>query len=72
MFENMAYDDFKAALNPKAQGSWNLHEVHRTDMDFFVLQSSATGILGNAAKPTTPPATPTKTPSQNTESPKAC
>jgi hypothetical protein len=50
MFENMTYEDFNAALRPKFQGSWNLHEVLPTDMDFFLLLSSATGILGNRSQ----------------------
>ncbi|OIW27857.1 hypothetical protein CONLIGDRAFT_619446 [Coniochaeta ligniaria NRRL 30616] len=50
MFENMTYSDFDAALRPKFQGSWNLHEVLPTDMDFFLLLSSATGVLGNRSQ----------------------
>ncbi|UKZ52827.1 Type I Iterative PKS [Trichoderma virens] len=47
MFENMTYENFQAALRPKFQGSWNLHKLLPTSMDFFLLLSSATGILGN-------------------------
>ncbi|KAI5459610.1 polyketide synthase [Mariannaea sp. PMI_226] len=50
MFENMSYDQFDAALKPKFQGSWNLHDVLPTDMDFFLMLSSATGILGNRSQ----------------------
>ncbi|KAB5585705.1 hypothetical protein GE09DRAFT_983703 [Coniochaeta sp. 2T2.1] len=50
MFENMTYSDFDAALRPKFQGSWNLHELLPTDMGFFLLLSSATGILGNRSQ----------------------
>ncbi|KAL1970828.1 hypothetical protein VTN77DRAFT_2662 [Rasamsonia byssochlamydoides] len=50
MFENMTFDDFQTALRPKFQGSWNLHEVLPTDMDFFLLLSSATGVLGNRSQ----------------------
>lgn len=50
MFENMTYEDFVAALRPKFQGSWNLHEVLPTNMDFFLLLSSATGVLGNRSQ----------------------
>lgn len=50
MFENMSYDDFEAAIRPKVQGSWNLHECLPATMDFFLLLSSATGILGNRAQ----------------------
>jgi hypothetical protein len=50
MFENMQHEEFELALKPKVQGSWNLHELLPKDMDFFVLLSSATGILGNRAQ----------------------
>ncbi|EED14251.1 polyketide synthase, putative [Talaromyces stipitatus ATCC 10500] len=50
MFENMSYDDFQAAILPKVQGSWNLHEYLPRTMDFFVMLSSATGILGNRSQ----------------------
>jgi len=50
MFENMTYPDFAAALRPKFQGSRNLHEILPTDMHFFFLLSSATGILGNRSQ----------------------
>ncbi|KEF55685.1 uncharacterized protein A1O9_08435 [Exophiala aquamarina CBS 119918] len=47
MFENMTYDTFCLAMKPKVQGSWNLHALLPKDMDFFVMLSSATGIIGN-------------------------
>ncbi|GAM42162.1 hypothetical protein TCE0_043f15878 [Talaromyces pinophilus] len=50
MFENMSYDDFQTAVLPKVQGSWNLHEHLPRTMDFFVMLSSATGILGNRSQ----------------------
>ena len=50
MFENMSYDAFQTALKPKVQGSWNLHELLPRDMDFFILLSSATGVLGNRSQ----------------------
>ena len=50
MFENMSYDNFDAALKPKFDGSWNLHNILPTDMDFFLMLSSATGILGNRSQ----------------------
>jgi len=50
MSENMTFSDFEAALKPKVQGSWNLHEALPSNMDFFVLLSSATGILGNRSQ----------------------
>ncbi|USP81656.1 polyketide synthase PKS2 [Curvularia clavata] len=47
IFENMTYDSYMAAVKPKVLGSWNLHAHLPTDLDHFVLLSSATGILGN-------------------------
>jgi acyl carrier protein len=50
MFENMSYEDFQTAVRPKVQGSWNLHEYLPRTMDFFVMLSSATGVLGNRSQ----------------------
>ena len=50
MFENMSYIDYQAAIRPKVQGSWNLHECLPRTLDFFVMLSSATGILGNRSQ----------------------
>ena len=50
MFENMQYSDWDLAIKPKVQGSWNLHELLPKSMDFFVMLSSATGVLGNRAQ----------------------
>ncbi|KAH8588918.1 putative polyketide synthase [Bisporella sp. PMI_857] len=50
IFENMTYNDWQTATKPKAQGSWNLHNALPKDMDFFVLLSSATGIMGNRSQ----------------------
>ncbi|PTB74995.1 polyketide synthase [Trichoderma longibrachiatum ATCC 18648] len=50
MFENMSYESFQAALRPKFLGSWNLHKLLPTSMDFFLLLSSATGVLGNRSQ----------------------
>ena len=47
IFENMKLDEFKAALKPKVQGSWNLHEQLPKGMDFYILLSSLNGILGS-------------------------
>ncbi|KAL3426455.1 beta-ketoacyl synthase domain-containing protein [Phlyctema vagabunda] len=50
MFENMLHETFQAAIRPKVRGSKNLHELLPNNMDFFVLLSSATGILGNRSQ----------------------
>lgn len=45
----MNWADYLAALRPKVQGSWNLHEL-LLDADFFVLLSSISGFGGNAGQ----------------------
>ena len=50
MFENMSYEELRLAIKPKVHGSWNLHQLLPRDLDFFVMLSSATGILGNRAQ----------------------
>lgn len=50
MFENMTYEDWQTAVRPKVQGTWNLHQYLPRDMDFFVMLSSATGLLGNRSQ----------------------
>lgn len=43
----MSLDDYYAAIKPKVNGSWNLHALLPQDLDFFILLSSASGIVGN-------------------------
>jgi hypothetical protein len=43
----MSLEEWKAALRPKVDASWNLHHVLGRDLDFFVLLSSTMGIVGN-------------------------
>lgn len=50
LFANMAYHDWQAALRPKVDGSWNLHKLLSPDLDFFIMLSSATGIMGNKSQ----------------------
>src|ERR1051326_341996 len=47
MFSNMTYKSFKAAILPKVQGSINLAELLPQDMDFYIMLSSITGIVGH-------------------------
>lgn len=43
----MSLDKWKAATDPKVQGTWNLHEASLDlDLDFFLLFSSMCGVLG--------------------------
>jgi acyl transferase domain-containing protein len=42
-----SWDSFASVLRPKIQGAWNLHELTvKMPLDFFVLYSSAAGLLG--------------------------
>ncbi|KAF7184331.1 hypothetical protein CNMCM7691_005083 [Aspergillus felis] len=47
LFDNMSYDDWTACTRAKIQGSWNLHEALPKHLDFFVMLSSISGIIGN-------------------------
>ncbi|KAF4629252.1 hypothetical protein G7Y89_g8896 [Cudoniella acicularis] len=49
VFANMSFESWSAALAPKVQGSWNLHTQLR-DLDFFILLSSVTGVLGSVGQ----------------------
>jgi NAD(P)-dependent dehydrogenase (short-subunit alcohol dehydrogenase family) len=46
----MTVQEWKLATEPKVQGSWNLHQVLPSGMDFFVLLSSVVGIGGNGGQ----------------------
>ncbi|KAF2176543.1 reducing type I polyketide synthase [Zopfia rhizophila CBS 207.26] len=46
-FGSMTYEEWSEAIAPKVQGSWNLHTVLPSGMDFFIMLSSTSGILGN-------------------------
>ncbi|KAK7744554.1 Type I Iterative PKS [Cytospora paraplurivora] len=50
MYEKMSFQDWKVAIDPKTQGSWNLHEQLPKGMDFFILTSSISGIMGQATQ----------------------
>jgi hypothetical protein len=43
----MSMSDWQTAITPKVEGSWNLHELLPTNMDFYVMLSSVAGIFGN-------------------------
>ena len=42
----MTFDDWTTAVAPKVQGTWNLHETITDELDFFILCSSYSGIVG--------------------------
>ncbi|KAJ5888770.1 Acyl transferase/acyl hydrolase/lysophospholipase [Penicillium taxi] len=46
-FAGMSFDDWQIATRPKVQGSWNLHTILPSKLDFFVMLSSVAGIIGN-------------------------
>ncbi|KAJ5822474.1 hypothetical protein N7447_004814 [Penicillium robsamsonii] len=50
VFESMTHEDYLAALNPKVQGTFNLHTLLPTDLRFFILLSSISGFGGNAGQ----------------------
>ncbi|KAL4788819.1 hypothetical protein BDV19DRAFT_395631 [Aspergillus venezuelensis] len=52
-FENMAHTQWQTSLEPKVQGSWNLHQALQstsTDLGFFVTLSSVAGVVGNRSQ----------------------
>jgi hypothetical protein len=52
IFEQMTLDDWHSGLRPKVDGTWNLHTEFATpgSLDFFVMLSSVSGILGIASQ----------------------
>jgi len=46
----MTLDDYFTAVKPKVQASWNLHEILPKDLDFFILLSSGSGIVGKGGQ----------------------
>lgn len=53
MFEQMSHQSFADCVNPKAKGALNLHaelQSLNVDLDFFVLTSSISALLGNTGQ----------------------
>ena len=51
LMEHMTPDQWNGAIRPKVHGSWNLHErLHSKEVDFFVMLSSLSGIVGLASQ----------------------
>lgn len=46
VFEDMSIEEFNDVLSPKVQGTVNLDQVFGNDLDFFVLLSSTSSVLG--------------------------
>jgi NAD(P)-dependent dehydrogenase (short-subunit alcohol dehydrogenase family) len=51
ILEQMSLADYTTGLRPKVQGTWNLHKAFEsTPLDFFVILSSISGIIGIASQ----------------------
>lgn len=50
VFENMTRVQWESTIRSKVQSSWNLHNLLPRDLDFFILLSSASGVIGNAGQ----------------------
>ena len=50
LFERMTYQQWIDGLNPKVQGSWNLHTILPKDLDFHITLSSFIGLFGNRSQ----------------------
>ncbi|KAL4860998.1 hypothetical protein BDV12DRAFT_191373 [Aspergillus spectabilis] len=53
MFDGMSLEDWHAVLQPKVQGTWNLHEAtlsRNVNLDLLVLFSSLSGIVGQTGQ----------------------
>ena len=51
VIENQTWERFKQVLWPKVLGAWHLHKATKDkDLDFFILFSSVTGVVGNSGQ----------------------
>ncbi|KAI0429154.1 hypothetical protein F5Y09DRAFT_268995 [Xylaria sp. FL1042] len=53
MFDGMSLEDWNAVTRPKIQGTWNLHNItsaKQLDLDFFLLFSSLSGVVGQVGQ----------------------
>lgn len=46
----MTVEDYNTVLRPKYAGTWNMHNHLPADLDFFVMLSSISGVIGNATQ----------------------
>lgn len=48
-FETLSFEEYKAVIQPKVVGAWNLHHalLEQEPLDFFVNLASVVGIIGN-------------------------
>ncbi|KAJ5142544.1 Acyl transferase/acyl hydrolase/lysophospholipase [Penicillium bovifimosum] len=45
--EHMELDDYRNVMGPKYNGTWNLHRHLPNNLDFFLMLSSISGVIGN-------------------------
>ncbi|KAG9606254.1 polyketide synthase, partial [Aureobasidium melanogenum] len=51
LFAQMSLEDYITGVGPKVQGTWNLHNhLSKTDVDFFIMLSSISGVVGNTSQ----------------------
>ncbi|KAF4958908.1 hypothetical protein FSARC_10906 [Fusarium sarcochroum] len=53
MFEDMTFQEWETTTRPKVEGTWNLHNASlaaKCQLDFFLLFSSLSGILGQVGQ----------------------
>ncbi|KAI0009070.1 putative polyketide synthase [Xylariaceae sp. FL0662B] len=51
LLSNMQISEYEAVVKPKVDGTWNLHHQFEEDnLDFFVMLSSTSGLIGNASQ----------------------
>lgn len=46
----MTLDDYREVMGPKYAGTWNLHRHLPQNLDFFLMLSSISGVIGNATQ----------------------
>lgn len=50
VFDNITRAQWESTIRSKVQSSWNLHNLLPKGLDFFILLSSASGVVGNAGQ----------------------
>ncbi|KAH9906956.1 fatty acid synthase S-acetyltransferase [Xylariomycetidae sp. FL2044] len=50
VFDNMTYEQWETTIRSKVNSSWNLHQMLPSQLDFFILLSSLSGIYGSMAQ----------------------
>ncbi|KAJ6131357.1 hypothetical protein N7523_001817 [Penicillium sp. IBT 18751x] len=48
--EKMTSQDYNTVLQPRYTGTWNLHRNLPSELDFFLMLSSISGVIGNATQ----------------------